>query len=89
MSSPALPDRSHLRLGALFAAYFALAGVLAPYMPLYFEARGLDAFEIGVIVALGQGMRVIGPNLWGYLADHSSRRTPILRATTLALTQGS
>lgn len=85
MSSPAQPDRSHLRLGALFAAYFALAGVLAPYMPLYFQARGLDAFEIGVLVALGQGMRVIGPNLWGYLADHAARRTPILRATTLAL----
>jgi PPP family 3-phenylpropionic acid transporter len=76
----------HWRLGALFANYFALAGVLAPYMPLYFQARGLSAFEIGVLVAVGQGMRVIGPNLWGYLADHARNRTSILRTTTLALT---
>ncbi|HTN48810.1 MAG TPA: MFS transporter [Burkholderiaceae bacterium] len=85
MPLSAEPERSHWRLGALFAAYFALAGVLAPYMPLYFQSRGLGAFEIGVLVALGQSMRVIGPNLWGYLADHAERRTPILRATTIAL----
>jgi PPP family 3-phenylpropionic acid transporter len=81
----ALPDPSSWRLGALFAAYFGLAGLLAPYMPLYFQARGLDAFEIGLLVALGQVMRVIGPNLWGHVADHAARRTTILRATALAL----
>ena len=86
MSATERPARMHWRLGALFATYFALAGVLAPYMPLYFQARGLSAFEIGVLVAVGQGMRVIGPNLWGYLADHARNRTSILRATTIALT---
>lgn len=78
-------DPSYWRLGALFAAYFGLAGVIAPYMPLYFQSRGLSAFEIGVLIALGQVMRVIGPNLWGYLADHASRRTSILRSTAVAL----
>lgn len=85
MQKHAAPDPSYLRLGALFAAYFGLVGVLAPYMPLYFQARGLDAFEIGVLIALGQVMRVIGPNLWGYLADHAARRTSILRSTAVAL----
>ena len=85
MRTAAAPDPNYLRLGALFAAYFGLAGVLAPYMPLYFQARGLDAFEIGVLIALGQVMRVIGPNLWGYLADHATRRTAILRSTAVAL----
>lgn len=79
-------DPSAWRLGALFAAYFGLAGLLAPYMPLFFQARGLGAFEIGLLVALGQVMRVIGPNLWGYLADHAARRTSILRGTAIALT---
>ncbi len=85
MSEVLTPGPSTWRLGALFAAYFGLVGLLAPYMPLYFQARGLDAFEIGMLVALGQVMRVIGPNLWGYLADHATRRTPILRATAVAL----
>jgi PPP family 3-phenylpropionic acid transporter len=85
MQQDALPQPPDWRLGALFAAYFGLAGLLAPYMPLYFQARGLDAFQIGLLVALGQVMRVIGPNLWGYLADHATRRTPILRSTAVAL----
>jgi PPP family 3-phenylpropionic acid transporter len=85
MRSAAPPTSPAWRLGALFGAYFGLAGLLAPYMPLYFQARGLSAFEIGMLVALGQVMRVIGPNLWGYLADHATRRTPILRMTTVAL----
>jgi PPP family 3-phenylpropionic acid transporter len=82
---PHVADPSIWRLGALFGAYFGLAGLLAPYMPLYFQARGLSAFEIGVLVAVGQAMRVVGPNLWGYLADHATRRTPILRGTAVAL----
>jgi hypothetical protein len=43
-------------------------------MPLYFQARGLDAFEIMFWSRLA-GMRVI-VELWGYLADHAARRTP-------------
>ena len=78
-------DRDAWRLGGLYAAYFGFVGILAPYFPLYLESRGLTAFQVGVLIALGQAMRVIGPNLWGYLADHASRRTPILRATSIAL----
>lgn len=78
-------DRDGWRLGTFFGAYFALAGILVPYLPLYFEFRGLDAVQIGLLVAMGQGMRVVGPNVWGWLADHSPRRTPILRATAIAM----
>jgi len=72
------------RLGAFFAAYYATAGVLAPYFPLYLEARGLTAAEIGIVMALAQGLRVVGPTAWGWLADHTSHRVAILRFTTLA-----
>jgi PPP family 3-phenylpropionic acid transporter len=77
--------RDGWRLAALYAAYFGFVGLLGPYLPLYFEWRGLTAFEIGVLVALGQAMRVVGPNLWGYIADRASRRTPVLRGTAAAL----
>jgi PPP family 3-phenylpropionic acid transporter len=78
-------DRDSWRLGALYGAYFGLAGIIGPYLPLYFQWRGLTAFEVGVLIALGQAMRVVGPNLWGHLADHAARRTPILRTTAVAL----
>jgi PPP family 3-phenylpropionic acid transporter len=48
---------------------------------LYLEARGLSAAEIGVVTALAQGLRVVGPTGWGWLADHASRRVLILRLT--------
>lgn len=72
------------RLGAVFGTYFATAGVFAPYFPLYLEQRGLSAFEIGVVLAMMQGMRLVGPSLWGYLADRSSHRLAILRWTAVA-----
>ncbi|MFN3564390.1 MAG: MFS transporter [Burkholderiaceae bacterium] len=72
------------RLGAFFAAYFATVGVFAPYFPLYLESRGLTAAQIGIVLAMTQGMRVVGPNFWGYLADRTSHRVAILRATALA-----
>ena len=64
-----------------YAAYYSAAGVLGTYFPLYLEARGLAAAEIGVVMALGQGMRVVGPTAWGWLADHTSHRVAILRST--------
>ncbi len=72
------------RLGAFFAAYFATAGIFAPYFPLYLESRGLTAAQIGIVLAMMQGMRVVGPNLWGYLADRTAQRIAILRWTAAA-----
>lgn len=72
------------RLGVFFATYFATAGVFAPYFPLYLQSRGLGAFDIGVVLAMMQGMRVIGPTLWGWLADRADDRTRLLRWTAVA-----
>jgi PPP family 3-phenylpropionic acid transporter len=58
--------------------------VLAPYLPLYLKDRGLTAWQIGVVLAMAQAMRLAGPNLWGWLADRSSHRLAILRWTALA-----
>ena len=81
----AASDPAGRRLGLFFGAYFALVGILAPYMPLYFEHRGMTAAQIGLLVALAQAMRMVGPNLWGWLADRSGHRTSILRMTSFAL----
>jgi len=72
------------RLGLFFASYFATVGVLAPYLPLYLQARGLTAVQIGILLAMAQAMRLAGPNLWGWLADRSTHRLAILRWTAVA-----
>lgn len=76
---------SDRRLGAFFAAYYAGAGVFVAYFPLYLEFLSLTAAQIGIVLAVGQGMRVVGPNLWAYLADHTARRIAILRWSAVAV----
>lgn len=84
MTSHAAPAWQPWRIGLFFAAYFAGTGVLAPYFPLYLEHRGLTAVQIGVVMAVAQGMRIFGPTAWGWLADHTTERVRILRFTSVA-----
>lgn len=72
------------RLSAFYFAYFAYVGAAAPYFSLYLASLGLAAVQIGVLLSLGSLMRVIAPNIWGWVADHTQRRARIV-CITLAL----
>lgn len=81
--APALaPARaSTARFAQFLFAYYAHAGAFATYVSLFFAARGMSAPQIGVLISLIQVLRIIGPNLWGYLADRSGQRVQVLRLT--------
>jgi PPP family 3-phenylpropionic acid transporter len=67
-----------------FFAYYGFIGVFSPYASLYFADKGMTAAQIGVLMSLIQVMRIFGPNLWGWVADHSQRRVLVLRITAMA-----
>lgn len=67
------------RLAAWYFFYFAFVGAFAPYFTLYLQDIGLTAWEIGVMMSVPQVMRLLAPNLWGWLADHLGHRTAIVR----------
>jgi len=67
-----------------FFAYYGFVGVFAPYASLYFANRGMTAAQIGILMSLMQSMRIVGPNLWGWIADRTRHRVFVLRATALA-----
>lgn len=69
---------------SFFFSYYAFVGVFTPYASLYFAGRGMSAAQIGVLMSLVQVMRIFGPNLWGWVADHSQRRAHVLRLTAWA-----
>ncbi len=71
------------RLSAYYFFYFAFIGAFFPYFTLYLEARRFSAWDIGVLMSLMQVMRVAAPALWGWLADRSGARAPIVRASAL------
>ncbi|SHG95843.1 MFS transporter [Massilia sp. CF038] len=61
--------------------HYAYAGTFATYAALFFAARGMRVAEIGVLLSLIQVMRIFGPNVWGWVADHTSARARVLRLT--------
>lgn len=67
------------RLSAYYFFYFAFIGAFSPYFSLYLKSLEFSAWDIGVLMSLMQVMRLLAPNLWGWLADRLGAKTPIVR----------
>jgi len=67
-----------------FFAYYGFIGVFSPYASLFFAEKAMSAAEIAVLMSLMQVMRIFGPNVWGWVADHTQKRVTVLRLTALA-----
>ena len=72
-----MPSASSLypRLSNFYFFYFVLFGALIPYASLYFQSVGLNAIQIGQLMAVFVGTKIIAPNILGWLADRC--RCPI------------
>ena len=73
-----------LRLSAYLGAIFLMLGTQMPFWPLYLKGEGLDAADIGVVVAAASWARVFGLPLWGWVADPPGRGRPTLLGLALA-----
>lgn len=71
------------RLSNFYLFFFASLGVLVPYWSLYLKSLGFGPAEIGELMALIMATKIIAPNIWGWMADHSGRRMEITRLATL------
>ena len=76
------------RLSAWYFFYFAFVGAFAPYFTLYLQDIGQSAWEIGVLMSVPQVMRLLAPNLWGWLADHLGRRAAVVKFAALGSVLG-
>ena len=57
------------RFIALFALMYAAFGVSSPFLPAFFQARGLVPEQLGILFASGTAIRLISGPLCGRLAD--------------------
>lgn len=73
------PGLAHGRLSAFYFFYFATLGVLVPYWSLYLRSLGFSAREIGELLAILLGTRLIAPYIWGWIADHTDQRVRIIQ----------
>lgn len=69
--------------GVFFFAYFAYVGVFTPYLSLYLAELKFSIVEIGLLVSMLQVLRIVGPNLWGWMADRSDARITMFRLAAL------
>jgi MFS transporter, PPP family, 3-phenylpropionic acid transporter len=76
-------DGFALRMATFYAAFFAFAGIQMPYLPAWLEAKGLDAREIGIVLAAPMLIRVVAVPLATRLID---RRFAPKAALTMAAT---
>lgn len=80
---PSPPRLPFGRLSGYYFCYFAFIGAFSPYFGLYLQAHRFSAWEIAVLLSQMQLMRVVAPNVWGWLADHSGRRVGIVRLASV------
>jgi PPP family 3-phenylpropionic acid transporter len=74
---------------ALFLfCYYAHAGTWSTYATLFFADKGMTVAQIGVLMSMIQVLRIVGPNVWGYVADHYDRRVLVLRVAGFAALTG-
>lgn len=66
------------RLSAFYAAYFVLIGIQLPFFPVWLEAKGLDAAEIGVVLAAPAFVKVLAVPLLTWIADRSGKLREVL-----------
>lgn len=71
------------RLSSFYFFYFAFVGAFSPFWGLYLQTLEFSAFQIGVLMSLLQVARIFGPNLWGWLADHTGRRVAVVQLAAL------
>ncbi len=71
------------RLSFFYLFYFATLGALVPYWSLYLQYEGFDAAAIGELVAILMATKIVAPNIWGWIGDHTGRHMLIIRVASL------
>jgi PPP family 3-phenylpropionic acid transporter len=73
----------HKNLSRFYFVYYFFVGVFVPYWGLYLQSEQFSLVEIGILMSLFQISRIFAPNFWGWLADHTEKRTIWIRLNTV------
>ncbi len=74
---------NYWRLSGFYLFYFAALGALVPYWNLYLKSLDFSVTEIGQLTAILMATKIVAPNVWGWIADHTGRRIAIVRVACL------
>lgn len=71
----------HFNLSRFYFVYYFFVGAFVPYWGLYLQSEKFSAADIGILMSLFQISRIVAPNFWGWLADHTAKRVIWIRLT--------
>lgn len=71
------------RLSGFYLFYFASLGALLPYWSVYLKSLDFSITEIGQLMAILMATKIVAPNVWGWIADHTGQRMSIIRTASL------
>ena len=66
-------------LALAYFTYFGVLGIFVPYFGLYLDGRGLNSADIGLLLAIVTGSRIIGPSLWALVAERTGKPLLVMR----------
>ncbi len=72
------PSYAAVRLALFYAAFFAVIGIHLPFWPVWLASRGVTPAEIGVLVAVGVSVKVVGNPLIAHIADRRGERRRVI-----------
>lgn len=70
-------------LGGAYFAFFAIVGLMVPYLSVYLDRLGYSSQSIGTALSLVAVMRIVAPSLWSALADKTGQHLLIARVGAL------
>lgn len=66
-------DRQLIAPKAFYFLFYAAGAALLPYLVLYYNGVGLQATQIGILLAVGPLVTLIAAPVWGGIADFTHR----------------
>jgi MFS transporter, PPP family, 3-phenylpropionic acid transporter len=72
-----------------YAALFGAVGASFPYLPVFYQSRGLDLAAIGLMTALGAAVGLLAAPVWGALADRYAGSSIVIPIAALTAGAGA
>ncbi len=71
------------RFSSNYFFYFALLGLVSPFLSVYLDGEGFSSVDIGEILAIMTATKIVAPSLWAILADRTGEQLTIIRLGAL------
>lgn len=62
-----------------YFAYFAIVGLVIPYLGVFLDGKGFNSSDIGELIAIFTATKIIGPTLWANAADKTGKLALIIQ----------